>query len=186
MKKLAVAGVLVLSVPVTAVEIGLKLGNADIIWDDGDTTSLDLYAALYAESLSQVSPLVKAGPSVEIAYGKKDIGTFYCTGYGYCQVDLTYTAFELNAKAAVTPMPAVDLFCGGGVSYNRFGLDAKDLSGNPIGTLDDEYGTGFQVFGGAQATLGVFGIGVEYKHKWVSTDSIGGTSAFTLNLSLRF
>jgi len=83
-------------------------------------------------------------------------------------------------------MPMLEIFGGAGISYNRFGLDARDLSGNPIGTLGDEYGTGFQAFGGAQATFGVLGMGLEYKRKWVSTDSVDGISAYTLNLFVRF
>ncbi len=187
MKKRILMGVLAFSLPALAGELGIKLGGADINWKGGGSTSLDMFVSVYAESLSTVSPMVKAGPSFEIGYGKKDIGTFYCVGYGVCSVDLTYTTLELNGKVAVSPMPLLDIFGGGGVSYSRFGLDATDpYTGNTVGTLGDEFGTGFQLFAGAQAVFGIFGVGLEYKYKKLNTDSIDSVSAITLNLSLRF
>jgi len=187
MKKAVGATVLALCAPLMALEVGVKVGSANVIWKDGNYTPLDLYAAVYLESLSGLTPVVKGGPSVEILYGRESLGVFYCWYYGPCRLDFTVTGFELNAKAALTPLPMLDIFGGAGVSYSRFGLDASDPStGNPVGTLGDEYGTGFQAFGGAQANFGIFGIGLEYKRKWVNTESVSGISSYTLNLSLRF
>ncbi len=187
MKKTAGALIFALSTPLMALEIGVKVGSANVIWKDGDYTPLDLYASVYLESLSDMTPVFKAGPSVEILYGRKSLGIFDCWDYGPCRLDFTVTGFELNAKAAVTPVPMFDVFGGAGVSYGRFGLDASDFyTGNPVGTLGDEYGTGFQAFGGAQANFGIFGVGMEYKRKWVNTESVKGISSYTLNLSLKF
>jgi len=64
MRKLVVAGLLSFSAPLMALDLGLKLGGADVVWKDGDTTPLDLYAAVYAESLSPISPAIRSEPSV--------------------------------------------------------------------------------------------------------------------------
>ncbi len=190
MKKKVLAfltGALFVPVLSQGAEIGLKLGNAQLEWSDGDNTTLDGYASVYFGKSYSITPLISIGPFFEIGYGKKEIGAYWCIGYGLCTVDLTYTTLELNGKVSLTPVPLVEIFGGAGVSYNRFGLDAKDYyTGQNIGTVTDETGSGFQGFGGAQLNISRFGIGVEYKYKKVNTDSIDAVSHLTLTLSLRF
>ena len=190
-KTLAVlAGLALLPAFSQGAEIGLKLGNAELEWADefgGGTTSLDGYASIYVGKSYSITPLISIGPFLEIGYGKKEIGAAWCIGYGLCTVDLTYTTLELNGKVSLTPVPLVEIFGGAGVSYNRFGLDAKDYyTGQNIGTVADETGGGFQGFGGAQLNISRFGIGVEYKYKKVNTDSVDAVSHLTLVLSLKF
>ena len=190
-KTLAVlVGLSLLPVFSQGAEIGLKLGNAELEWSNevgGRTTSLDGYASIYFGKNYSITPLISVGPFFEIGYGKKEIGAAWCVGYGLCTIDLTYTTLELNGKVSLTPVPLVEIFGGAGVSYNRFGLDAKDYyTGQNIGTVTDETGSGFQGFGGAQLNISRFGIGVEYKYKKVNTDSIDAVSHLTLTLSLRF
>jgi hypothetical protein len=176
-----------LSTELYALEIGFKLGNARINWDGGDDTTLEGYLAVYGEYLFPVSPVLSIGPMIEIGYGKKDVGTFYCPGYGTCSVDLTYTTLEVNAKAVLDVSRVLDVYGGVGISSNRFGLDAKDPStGAPVGTLGDETGGGAQIFGGAQLTLGKFGAGLEYKYKAVDTESIESVDVVSLSLFVSF
>lgn len=188
MKRVLLAGLLLMSSQLYAIELGVKLGNARINWDGGnDSTTLEGYLAVYGEYMFPVTPVLSVGPNVEIGYGKKDIGTFYCVGYGTCSVDLTYTTLEVNAKAILDVTPVLDLYGGLGISSNRFGLDAKDPStGTPVGTLGDETGGGAQAFVGAQLTVGKFGAGLEYKYKSVDTDSVESVDVVSLNLFVSF
>ncbi|WP_457600734.1 outer membrane beta-barrel protein [Hydrogenivirga sp.] len=188
MRKILFVGFLLASTQVYAVELGVKLGNARINWDGGnDSTTLGGYLAVYGEYLFPITPVLSVGPNVEIGYGKKDIGTFYCPGYGTCSVDLTYTTLEVNAKAVLDVSPVLDLYGGAGISSNRFGLDAKDpVTDAPVGTLGDETGGGAQAFVGAQLTVGKFGAGLEYKYKAVNTDSVESVDIVALSLFVSF
>lgn len=183
-----VSGLLLVSSQLYAIELGVKLGNARINWEGGnDSTTLEGYLAVYGEHMFPVTPTLSIGPNIEIGYGKKSIGTFYCVGYGTCRVDLTYTTLEVNAKAILDVTSAFELYGGLGISSNRFGLDAKDPStGGSVGTVADETGGGAQVFMGAQLTASGFGAGIEYKHKAVNTESIKSVDVVTLNLFVRF
>ncbi len=185
MRRFLILGLL-LSTQLYALELGAKLGNARINWKDNTDTTLEWYLALYGEHLFPLSPTLSVGPMVEIGYGKKNIGTFYCPGVGTCKVDLTYTTLEVNGKAILSITPILDLYGGGGISSNRFGIDAWDLNGNSVGTLGDETKGGAQAFVGAQLKGRGFGAGIEYKYKYVNTDSIDSVDAVTLSLFLSF
>ncbi len=188
MKKALLVGLLLTSSQLYAIELGVKLGNARINWEGGnDSTTLEGYLAVYGEYMFPVTPVLSVGPNVEIGYGKKNVGTFYCVGYGRCTVDLTYTTLEVNAKAILDVSPVVELYGGAGISSNRFGLDAKDPNtGTPVGTVGDETGGGAQAFVGAQLTVSKFGAGLEYKYKAVNTSSVKSVDAVTLSLFARF
>ncbi|RLJ70415.1 outer membrane protein with beta-barrel domain [Hydrogenivirga caldilitoris] len=188
MKRFILAGGLILSTQLYAVELGVKLGNARINWSGGnDSTTLEGYVAFYGEYLFPVTPVLSVGPNVELGYGKKSIGTFYCAGYGTCSVDLTYTTLELNAKAVLSVAPVLDLYGGAGISSNRFGLDAKDpVTDAPVGTIGNENGGGAQAFAGAQLKVGNFGAGLEYKYKAVDTESVDSVDVVALTLFVRF
>jgi hypothetical protein len=186
MKKSLLAGALMLSSALWSAELGLKLGGASIKQKDiRDPINLSTYAALYIDLDTPLSPLISAGPSFEIASGSVKVGDAYCSGWGSCRIDFTYTTLEANGKIKVK-LTMIQLFGGAGVSLNRFGLDAYDSSGTKIGTLGDINATGLQVFGGAMLTFGVFGVGAEYKVKSINLPDVEYVSHYTVNLALVF
>ena len=169
-------------------EVGLKLGNSRLYWNDlqGTSTRFDGYVGLQVEKLFMVSESVGIGPSVELGYGAKKIGRYTCQNYGDCKVDLTYTTLELNLKN-LFKVSFLEIFLGGGVSRNRLALDARDINSDKyIGTVAEETGTGTQVFVGAQVIIKFLGLGVEYKYKNVGVPSVKAVDVATLNLFLRW
>ena len=187
MKRILLTGILLAFLEAHAVEIGAKFGNTRINWKGiNDSTTLEWYIGVYGEYMFPVGPSLNLGPNVEIGYGKKNVGAFYCDSNRVCTVDLTYTTLEVNAKAILDVSPMFEIFGGAGVSSNRFGLDARDTStGRSVGALADETGGGFQAFVGAQLTIKGFGVGLEYKYKAVDTSSIKSVDVVTLNFFFR-
>lgn len=169
-------------------ELGVKLGNLNLRWNDPriPTTSFDGHAAIYGEKIFDVTDRVGIGVQVEIGYGAKKLGKYYCQGYGDCEVDLTYTTLELNLKN-LFKVWFFEIYLGGGVSSNRFGLDARGVSSDKyVGTLAEEGGAGTQVFGGIQWVFKFLGLGAEYKYKTVGVPSVKSVGVATLNIFLRW
>ncbi len=170
-----------------SLEVGIKLGNTRINWKGNDSTTMDWFVSLYGEQMFPLTTFIYAGPSLELGYGRDSIGLFYCRGYGLCRLDFVYTTVELNGKLLVNLGSGLSLYGGGGVSANRFGIDASDpLTNTNIGTLGDENTVGFQAFGGASVSWNRWGISLEYKRKSFNSDSISSSDTFTLNLFARF
>jgi opacity protein-like surface antigen len=169
-------------------EVGVKIGNASLDWKGtGDRTTLHGFLAFYLDGDYPLSPNLTLSPSLEIGFGRRSIGEFSCPGWGPCRLDLTYTTLELNGKVNVKVLPPFELYGGAGLSYSRFGIDAYDLpTGVEIGTITDERGAGFQLFGGFQFRIKGVGVGGEYKFKRVDTESVEGVDTLTFVLSYRF
>ncbi len=169
-------------------EVGIKIGNADIDWKGTDErTTIHGFVSFYLDGDYPMSPFLVLSPSLELGFGRRSVGEFFCPDWGACRLDLTYTTLELNGKAKIMPVPHLDLYGGVGVSYSRFGIDAYDLpTGVQIGTITDERGAGFQAFAGFQVRIRGVGIGGEYKIKRVDTESVEGVDTLTFILSYRF
>ncbi|MDQ7038699.1 MAG: outer membrane beta-barrel protein [Aquificota bacterium] len=169
-------------------EVGIKIGNAYIDWKGtGERTTLHGFVSFYLDVDYPASPFVVLSPSLELGFGRRSVGEFFCPGWGPCRLDLTYTTLELNGKAKFRPVPYLDLYGGAGISYSRFGIDAYDLpTGVGIGTITDERGAGFQAFGGFQVRIRGVGIGGEYRIKRVDTESVEGVDTLTFVISYRF
>jgi len=167
-------------------ELGLKIGSASLNWSDGTSTDFDAYVSVYGGKSISLSPLFGIDILGEIGYASLQLENYTTILYGNVNRKLTYTTLEINAQGYVSPIPGLKGYAGAGLSYNRYAIDYTDSSGNKIATDAEETATGYQGFIGIQYTFLRFAIGVEYKKKYASSQSVDGVDALTLSLAIKY
>ncbi len=195
---LVVIGVVILCFVIagtsSAAELGLKFGSSTITFTgpsgQGADVDFDYVAALYLDFID-INPYSKSGvgPSFEISYAKKSLGSFLCVdsfgNLASCDVDFTYTGFEVNLKAVYGS--DLRLFASGGISTNRLAFDYYIPSTGDSGNWFEEYYWGFQGAAGAQYVFAnSFSVGAEYKYKVYTDDEIDHQEFFTINFGYQF
>ena len=186
MKAKLIVAVITLSTLASASEIGLKLGPASIKHKDvKEQINLPAFLSIYLDADIPLGPTLSLGPSFELGSGNIHLKSVTCLGYGLCSIKFTYSTLEANAKAKLK-LTFFQLFWGGGISLNRFGVDAFDAGNNKIATLREINAVGAQLFGGGLVTLGVFGIGAEVKVKKLTLEDVRYVVHYTVNVALTF
>jgi len=178
--------ILALSTYISASEVGLKAGPAHIKHKNvQEQINLYSFLSIYLDADIPVTYNFSIGPSFEFGSGGLFLRSVTCLGYGICKIEFTYTTLEANAKAKIK-MALFQLFGGGGVSLNRFGIDAYDAGDNKIATLKQVNAVGAQLFAGGLLTFGGFGIGAEVKVKKLTVPDIRYVVHYSINLALTF
>ncbi|HIQ30559.1 MAG TPA: hypothetical protein EYH49_00145 [Aquifex aeolicus] len=185
MKKVLIT-LLALGNSVGAVEVGLKLGWAQVSVNR-ENLDFDTIASLYVNVDMVSTSFFEAGPQINLAHAERTLFSDICYDLlTRCDYDFTYTSFELNGYGKLG-LGMFRIYGGAGVSLNRFRLEVKEAdTGEVVYVPASETYGGYQFFGGVQLSFGAVGVGGEFKYKRFNSEEFTDMRVASLFVSYSF